>query len=157
MPNKPFAKDNQAGQILRDWWENLEENRGDRAAIKRCRESASVVFIPAYQTLHRNLLGKEDIWMDSLPAIAGLIAHVKTLNNDPLPEQMASGDKPAVSELRFRRLLQADRKELFQYLRRTIKLLNDSANIYSLANSIHYWNDRTKREWAYAYYGKLQK
>ena len=35
---------------------------------------------------------------------------------------------------------------------RLVRLLGGSVDIVSLANGIYWWNERTKKEWAYAYY-----
>jgi CRISPR system Cascade subunit CasB len=71
--------------------------------------------------------------------------------------QMATPKSPGasapVSGLRFRRLLAvSDRDELYPLLVRLVRLLDGRVNIVSLANSAFWWNERTKREWAYDYY-----
>jgi CRISPR system Cascade subunit CasB len=57
-----------------------------------------------------------------------------------------------MSEARFRRLLQADdRIDCLRRLTRAVKMLKGKANVADLAEAVWYWNDRTKRRWAFTY------
>jgi CRISPR system Cascade subunit CasB len=62
------------------------------------------------------------------------------------------GDSALVSELRFRRLLQCDRKKLYGSLIRILRLLDDTADLYDLAESVYFWGESVKKIWAYAYF-----
>jgi len=94
-----------------------------------------------------------------LALITGLAARVKinTMENT-VPEQMASGkadESARVSGLRFRRLLKVkDPDALFTTLGRVIALLGGAVNLQSLAESVYFWNDRTRKKWAFEYYAK---
>ena len=131
-----FSPDNAAGQQLAQWHRALADNRGDRAALRRCGSLVEVAFVPAFHQLSRELRAVADapINPDRLLAVAGLAAIIKQPIASPLPRQMARpavGDKPPVSELRFRRLLQCQTQEdLFHPLRRILHLLDDQANLY---------------------------
>lgn len=165
-----FKVDSEPGKILRDWWAGLEDKKGDRAALRRCNTLTEVVFVPTFHDLCSGLKrgGECSARPERLPAIAGLLAHVRP-EGDPkqdlgdgldLPKQMASPKKsgidPALSELRFRRLLQCrTAEELFPNLRRVVNLLGNRVDIYSLAESTYFWNDRIRKKWAYAYYDAL--
>jgi CRISPR system Cascade subunit CasB len=60
-----------------------------------------------------------------------------------------------VSGLRFRRLLKVqNNSDLFEPLIRVVRMLDGNVNISSLANSIYWWNDFTRKDWAFAYYDK---
>jgi CRISPR system Cascade subunit CasB len=159
-----FRADTEPGKVLYRWRTELEENKGYRAALRRCREPLEALFVPAYHDLYHDLL-RQDGCVDSvkLPAIAALAAHVTQVRGEKqFAQQMAapkvqSGTTPQVSELRFRRLLQCETvDELFPALRRVVHLLDGSVNLYNLANSVYWWGDQKRREWAYAYYGDLQ-
>ena len=99
---------------------------------------------------------------NGLALVAGLVSHIKSNNGvENVAEQMASG-KPdgsaRVSGLRFRRLLKVkEREDLFLSMRRIIGLLGSSVNQQSLAQSVYFWNDRTRKEWAFQYYSKNPK
>ncbi len=184
------------GKELKKWHASLENNRGDRAALRKCASPADVVFVPAYHALFQDMaeVGKaavetgETSWTwpglehrlrERLPAIAGLIALVKdeeprtkeeesaaspeeddtekAITRRNLPQQMGSertsGAGPVVSGLRFRRLLKCQTlEELYPMLRRTLPLLNNRADLYSLANDVLYWSEDVRKQWAYDYY-----
>ena len=166
MQSRLFDPNSPTGQTLRGWWEGLEKDKGGRAALRRCDETVEVLFVPAYHGLYlelRKQLDKPDeLDRARLPAVAGLLAHVRqTVDSQDLPKQMATPRKgasgPPLSELRFRRLLQCrNRDELFPVLRRAVHLLDDRVNIYSLAASVYFWGDKVRKNWAYAYYGQLK-
>lgn len=80
------------------------------------------------------------------------------MDSSNIAEQMATG-KPdgsaRVSGLRFRRLLKVkDQEELFGAMTQVISLVGGTANIQSLAQSVYFWNDRTRKDWAFEYYSK---
>ncbi len=155
-----FKKDSPEVQKLLEWWDDLEKkHRGERAVLRRCGTSAEMVFSPAYHRLRKTLMNIGRFDDDRLSLVVGLSARVKA-NADgvSVAEQMATG-KPdgsaRVSGLRFRRLLKVkDREELFISLSRTIALLGGSVNLQSLAQSVYFWNDKTRKEWAFEYYSK---
>ncbi|MBF0180641.1 MAG: type I-E CRISPR-associated protein Cse2/CasB [Magnetococcales bacterium] len=141
------------------WWRGLERDKGGRAALRRCHTLAEVVLVPAYHELYQDLKQLPEVWWnrERLPAVAALVAMVGEFSHEipPLPEQMARmiGDRKLVSELRFRRLLQCQEPEdLFQSLRRVVRLLDRRVNIPELAAGIHGWGDSIRKEWAYTYY-----
>jgi CRISPR system Cascade subunit CasB len=78
--------------------------------------------------------------------------------DSPFAEQMATGKADGsarVSGLRFRRLLKAkEPDDLFTAMGRVVALLGSSINLQSLAKSVYFWNDRTRKQWAFDYYSK---
>lgn len=44
------------------------------------------------------------------------------------------------------------REESYPLLIRIVRLLDGRVNLVSLANAAFWWNERTKRDWAYDYY-----
>jgi CRISPR system Cascade subunit CasB len=151
-------------QVLHDWWVGLEDSKGDRASLRRCREPLEALFIPAYHRLYLELCNKLDKTnmpdRNRLPAVAALLSQVRSsVTERSFAGQMATprqgGSEPRLSELRFRRLLQYQtREDLFPALRRVVRLLDGNVNLYSLANDLYWWGDRIKRNWAYEYYGQ---
>ena len=63
-----------------------------------------------------------------------------------------AGNPPVVSELRFRRLIQRDRADLYVSMIRVLRMLGNKANLHDVANSVYYWGDKVKRDWAFAYF-----
>ncbi len=168
MKPRTFAPTEPAGQVLRDWWLGLKEDRGGRAELRRARSPDDAALIPAAIALTTRLRGTavegHGGWAARIPAIAGLAAHLDpnaeaaVLHDDtPLPERMAcpKGDRPVVSELRFRRLLRLERDELYRPMIRVLALLDGRANLFELADALFWWGPRLKKDWAYAYFPKL--
>ena len=142
------------------WWQGLEEDHASRAVLRRCATLDAVTLSDAYQRFYRYMLAcgwPEDAseWQrDKLAAIAGLLAHVKTDDTQRLPIKMSelTGDRPLVSELRFRGLLKIETiDDLFISLRRTLPLMGYQASVEQLARDVYWWNDDTKKRWAYSY------
>jgi len=154
-----FEKNSLEMQALAAWWQALNDNRGDRAELRRCATLAEVAFTPAYHRL-RLAVGKFGApHDDSLALVAGLSARVKNdIADSPFAEQLATGKADGsarVSGLRFRRLLKAkELDELFTAMGRVVALLGSSVNLQSLAKSVYFWNDRTRKQWAFEYYSK---
>lgn len=168
-----FDPDDDSGKILLEWWQKLEANRGDRAELCRADNPTEVVFSPAYHRFYQRLHLPDK---EALATVAGLCSHVKENRNTKkntktnqdhfmgIAEQMAEsksqGDdkKAQVSGLRFRRLLTiTNRNELYHAMIRIIRLLNGTVNIYDLAKSMYWWNEHTKKQWAYEYYEHAPK
>lgn len=154
-----FEHDSPETQALSKWWLALNDNRGDRAELRRCSTLAEVAFTPAYHRLRLDLMKFGAVNANSLALVAGLAARVKnSIGGNTLAEQMATGKSDGsarVSGLRFRRLLKLkEREELFTAMGRVISLLGGAVNLQSLADSVYYWNDRTRKQWAFEYYTK---
>jgi CRISPR system Cascade subunit CasB len=116
-----------------------------------------VAFLPAYHHLVRELRRAGiRVAGETAAVIAGVLAHVERDDSSrSFAGQMAAqhNGKARLSGLRFRRLLAIhDLDELHSYLIRTIRLLDRAASVGDLAESIRWWNDRTKKRWASDYY-----
>lgn len=155
-----FDKDSPELQALDVWWRLLDDNRGDRAELRRCGTLAEVVFTPAYHRLRQIVRRSGEVQDDGLALVAGLAARVKNnVMDHTVAEQMATGKldggSARVSGLRFRRLLKVkDREDFFTAMGRVIALLGGVVNLQSLAQSAYFWNDRTRKQWAFDYYSQ---
>jgi len=145
-------------QLLLEWWENLDQDRGDRAALRRAATVEQVMFSPGFHRLWRKLRGTRWSRPDSIALIAALAARVKKLDSsNSFAAQLGSPPpgrkKVALSGLRFRRLLQASQhNELLQACSRAIAICDGRVNLISLAKDVYWWTDQTKRDWAFDYY-----
>lgn len=150
-----FANDSATGKEIMTWWEELNDDRASRAILKRCNTPLEVVMTAPYQRLYQRLRStdlKEDRESGRLPAIIGLLAHVKTHINKALPELFSDGDPLPLHPLRFRRLLESsDHDDLYTGLRRALPLIEYKAPILGLARDVFFWGDRVKRNWVYDY------
>lgn len=168
-----FTRESALSKTLADWWLGLKDNSAVRAELRRCNSVAEVVMTPAFQRFCqrklRPLMQDTKMWEDRMAAVVGLMSHLRhdaettVLGKSDRPveafaEQMAylvSADRPLVSELRFRRLLQHEREDLYPSMIRIIRMLKGGANLYGLAYSVFYWGDSVKKRWAYAYFPKV--
>ncbi len=171
-PDYPFPqhRPNHASfGVLKAWWEVLQDDRGERAALRRAASLTEVMLSPAYHRLLGKLqqagYGVSEHRYPKLAAIAGLAARVKEPSDEGLATSMGTpsgpgSKKPTVAELRMRRILACnDVEELYSLLRRGLALLNDRANLSDLAVIIWHWapmdekrpND-PRRQMAHDYY-----
>ncbi len=150
-----FDADKPLGKALQKWWGDLQGRNGDRAELNRAKSVEDVILLPVFQLAcvrFRPFFQEEKNWEYRLAAILGLLAHIRKPRTEKLAVQMAGKPKPVVSELRFRRLIQRDRKELYVSMIRVLRLLGYKANLHDLANSVYYWGDKVKQDWAFAYF-----
>lgn len=154
-----FEHDSPETRVLAAWWLTLNENLGERAELRRCSTLAEVAFTPVYHRLRLAVVKHGSVNLDALALVAGLAARVKSnVPGNTLAEQMATGKSDGsarVSGLRFRRLLKIkEREELFTAMGRVVALLGGGVNLQSLTNNLYFWNDRTRKQWAFEYYSK---
>lgn len=153
----PFT-DPKVLQALYGWRAGLEENRGDRAMLRRCQNPVEVAFTPAFHQLVAALQPFRHVNPDRLARVAGVIAHTKLQdgpNRDRFAQQLAAdqGGRALVSGLRFRRLLAEDDPErLYGMIVRMVRHLDGNADLGSLAAGLYVWNQETKKRWAQDYY-----
>ena len=140
-----------------DWWNALQP--APRARLRRATTPLEALMVGASYDLARRLRRDRNDWQ-ALGTLAATLAHVRT--HDPRPTatifgQMSGtgeGARRRVSELRFRRLIQAnDWNERMAALRRAIALVDGRGNVVDLASSLLWWNDRTRADWMFAYFG----
>lgn len=149
MANKPFItktlKDKACRDAITKWKEVLDENRGARARLRRCREPMQVLLHSSFYQLNESLPDWPQKQSLALAAIAGLIANTeKNDANMPgmsFPEQLGSpkteGGPPLMSENRFRQLIKSrDWPEFYRRMRRAIKMVKSNANILSIADFV---------------------
>lgn len=101
-----------------------------------------------------------------MAVVIGLAAHIEeddsekkddqgrqNQKHDYFGYQISRGDKPRLSELRFRRLLRIpDREKLFHYLVQVIRILERRVSLLDLVSIAYYWGDKAKMNLAYKYY-----
>ena len=144
MPNYVSDVDNKG---LLQWWIWLDNNRGDRAVLRRAETAEDVLLTPAFA---RFLKQMPDRWSDvrqilDSAMVAGILARVKANNPrktfaQALATPKKGGSKAAMSELRFQQLQKSnDPDEFFRRLTRAIDLLGGSVNLLSLAKDIVHW------------------
>jgi len=145
------------------WWTGVQERKGDRAQLCRARTLEQIYFVPAYHRLVLTLKGTPWSHRRRIALVAGVLAHIRTNEGGAsFPARLArprdrGGSKPRFSGLRFRRLIQHDRPdEVFGPMIRAAHQVGPgtrpAADITGLARDLYWWNDRTRHNWAFAYY-----
>jgi len=176
-PTYRFLDDPAARDKLLEWWNWLDENRGERARLRRAESPEDVLLTGAFS---RFLTEMPDAWAEPkhLPAsalVAAILAHVKgKADASSFSAQLATpkdgGDKPRMSELRFQQLQKShDPTEFFRRLLRAVRMLDGNVNILSLVEDTLHWmheyrkgvdrlpQDRLAFSWANDYYRTLLK
>jgi len=154
--------DSPEGQCIQRWLTYLDEHdRGGRAELRRASSVLSAAMCQATHRLHRQLdtICQGDIsdkQRDRLAMACALMAHIKQPGRLPLPQAMSErtpgADRNPVSELRFRRLLDAhDDEALLSGLRRVLPLIDGHVCPVLLTRDVVFWGDTVKRAWAYDY------
>jgi CRISPR system Cascade subunit CasB len=166
-PFPQWKPDDHSFAILKDWWQALASNKGERAFLKRAETLNEVVFCPAFHWLLRSLRKEgysvSEARLQKLAAIAGLAARMKEDMLGSLGSQLGAVnpiDKPSVSELRMRRILACDDlEELYMLLRRALAIVGGNASLSGLAATIWQWEPiaekrpfDSRKQLAYDYY-----
>jgi CRISPR system Cascade subunit CasB len=150
-----FDADRPLGEVLQQWWTDLQERNGDRAELRRAKTVNDVMLLPVFHRAcvrFKPFFNEEEQWELRLAAVLGLMAHIRHTNPEQALARQMAGSPPVVSELRFRRLLQRDRADLYVSMIRVLRMLGNQANLHDVANSVYYWGDHVKRDWAFAYF-----
>jgi len=157
-----FESGQPAADRLVEWWIALDGDPGGRAELRRCRSEMEAAMHPAVARFCYRLrphMAEERAWEGRVAMILGLAAHLDPHamedvlhSTKTIPERMAQGERPRVSELRFRRLLQRRRHELYAPMVRLLRLLDHRVGLLDLASTVYYWGDGVRREWAYTYF-----
>lgn len=143
-----------------DWWRQTQADRAAMARLRRCQSPLDALLVPATLSLLARLPHRQSgRSADRVVAMAAVLSHVRE-SEDHHRLARAIGrvsfgqkDSARLSEGRFRRLMQADTvSELQRAMTRLVRFMGGRANVRDLAETMLYWNDRTKRRWIFDYY-----
>ncbi|NLC36092.1 MAG: type I-E CRISPR-associated protein Cse2/CasB [Alcaligenaceae bacterium] len=194
MKNRNSVLDDAQRSWVRNWWRALQPpdekweplppalrglDRGERAALRRAADGDALLMESSTHLLARGLVtldAKRD-WPQlrneteaylAIALVAGVLAGVRDDASDDLSLAHrlghASGNRPRMSELRFKRLLKAsDETDLLRQWRRAVDLADRKADVARLADDLLGWQIEQARpqasasrsvrfRWAYDYY-----
>lgn len=155
------------GKVSFSWWaSNIQADSGvakkTRAQLRRASCPSDVLAIEATHQLHAQLQQlklnadhNSDHYPLRLALMASVIAGIDEHARTPIPLGLgqSSGDKRALSELRFQRLLSAsDDWELANRLRRCLPVLKRKANISITGIDLFYWGEKVRNRWCFQYF-----
>ncbi len=172
-----FLREVETRNKLRAWWESLNDNRADRARLRRAETPDDVLLTEPFFRFLRQM---PESWAEpkellSAAIVAAALSHVKEAKDgEPFATQLAlpkpGGEKARMSEIRFQQLQKSrDPGEFFRRLLRAIHLADGRVNVISLAESILHWMNeylygvdrepqkRLAIRWASDYYTKILK
>ena len=183
MKPRKFRMSERQRQWVRDWWRSLDpknqdkdampgelcgQGRADGARLRRCENAEELLSRSATLLFARRLIalgGSSKVFSDEsqvyeqLAWVAGALAHVKFRLGKAL-----GGERPAMSELRFRSLqAAATTEDYFLQIRRAIQLADRKTDVARLADDLFAWlleqgksaaraSSGVKFHWAYDYY-----
>jgi len=160
---------------LRAWWNWLDDNRGDRALLRRAACVDDILLTPSFARFLKVMpahWSKASRLFDSA-MVAGLLARVRTDGGTAFAEALAmpreKGMNSAMSELRFRQLQKSrNADEFFLRMIRAIALIDNNVDVVSLADSVLLWLKEQRQapdknpqrrlavRWAFDYYTNLK-
>jgi CRISPR system Cascade subunit CasB len=132
---------------LKKWWQWLDNNRGDRALLRRAETPDDILLSRAFANFLHEMNWPKNEYAYSLTdaaMVAAVIARVKSLDERTFAKALATpkdgSSKAVMSELRFQQLQKSRTPEDF-FLRvcRAVDLLKGKSNITDLADSILHW------------------
>lgn len=162
MKRIKFRKDEKACEILMTWRKELAKHTAARAELRRAQTPLDVAQVGFYHVLIRRLREADynvNLYnADAVAVAAALVARIRYHNgNSSFAAQMAKEKQkgaPFISKMRLKRILAAEAYEdTIRELSSAIRIMGECANITDLADGVVNWNDWTRRDWLYRYYG----
>jgi len=144
---EPFLKElrsDEAQQNLLKWWQEMRNDRGECARLRRCETPLEAALCKSVFRLRTQL----PFWNNQpeiLAALAGILSHVESDDRSAsFAKQLArpkeAGGKSLLSEHRFQKMMKSrDWDEFYQSLRRVLQVMRKQANVLSLADGIIRW------------------
>ena len=156
------ARRQSGAEIAFDWWRRLNPPEGaqsgpHKAALARIRRAATPTEVLLEPEALR-LVARLPFSPEKAAVLAGVLAFVRETEDRSVAgaigrSSLDDEQSAAMSEGRFRRLLQSSDGELMDAMRRLVRLRKGCANVINLSNSVLYWNEQTKQRWIFDYYG----
>ncbi|KGB83115.1 hypothetical protein JT55_03255 [Rhodovulum sp. NI22] len=147
-------KTKRPGQIILGWWSRELGSRetGEQKALSARLRRGDDVTVLCHKPVHQlaQALGLRD--GARIARLARVLAHVREDAKASLPRRLGAGDPPALSPLRFERLVQSSEEDVETAIRRALPTVRHSANVAHLGAAILFWNDRTRTNWCFDYY-----
>jgi len=156
---------------LKDWYCKLEDNRADRAILRRSGSADDVLLTPAFSRFLKSMPAhwSEPNRIYGSAMVAGLLGRVKQCTNESFAKSLAlprkAGGKAMMNELRFRQLQKSrTTDEFFIRMSRAIALIDGKVDVLSVADGVLLWlkeqrqsldknpSRRLAVRWAFEYY-----
>jgi len=151
------------GAIILSWWQTALADRGQgraRALAARLRRAGGVEALaePEVHDLARRLgLGRGARDAARLVRLVQVLAWVREHTGARLAARLGGHD-PALSHLRFQRLMRAGPDEIAPALRRALPMVERSCNVAALGADLldwdhPEWGEVARTRWCFEYFG----
>ena len=153
-----------AEAVLMGWWrQNLrpEEDTGRARALRaRLRRAKGALEVLAEHEVHD--LAAALPWLrhrpEALVRVAQGLALVEGHSSESLARRLGQGDPPALSSLRFEKLVRCEAADLTRALRRVLPMAGDVCNVARLGRDLIDWDhpergDDLRKRWYFDYFG----
>lgn len=135
------------------WWRNIgdRDQSHARALAARLRRAGPVEVLgeAAVHDLARSLQVTDAA---PLVRLVQVLAEVRDNVGQTLAQRLG-GDPPALSTLRFQRLMRVEPDDLATALRRAVVMADRKCNVAALGRDVMHWTDMTRTRWCFHYYG----
>lgn len=143
------------GQIILGWWSHnigAREQAAARGLSARLRRAGPVGVLgeAAVHDLARALHLTDAA---ALIRLVQVLAEVRDHVGQPLAAVLGQGDAPALSALRFQRLMRVADGDLTDALRRAVAMADRRCNVAALGADLLYWSEKTRSRWCFQYFG----
>ena len=149
---------------VRAWWRENLADRGSGAArglAARLRRAPPLEALcePEVQALARRI-GLSAAQAGTLLRLVQVLAELREDDRDSLARRLG-GDPPAMSHLRFQRLMRAEGEEATTALRRALVMADRRCNVERLAADLLVWDhpdwgEAARRRWIFDYFAAPQ-
>lgn len=152
---------NKAATVAEDWWRALTADQSAgrgarRGALARLRRAVTPLEVMQEPEALR-LIARLPRNPERVAILAGILAYVRETEGRTVARSIGRAslddEKAILSEVRFRRLLQARNNELLEAMRRIVRLTGGKVNVYDLSDAVLHWGDRVRKRWIFDYYG----
>ena len=135
------------------WWRNIgdRDQSHARALAARLRRAGPVEVLgeAAVHELARSMRIKE---AGPLVRLVQVLAEVRENAPQTLAQRLG-GESPAMSTLRFQRLMRVEPDDLATALRRAVVMADRTCNVATLGQDVLHWSDITRSRWCFHYFG----
>ncbi len=148
--------DDERRKLIRDWWWRNLGNRDDpaaRARAARLRRANAVELLaerPVHDLAQALHLGPDQA--QALVRVVQALAEVRE-GGPGLARALGRGDPPALSRLRFEKLIRSTPDEIGTAVRRALPMVGRACEPGRLGLDLMRWDETTRIRWAFDYFG----
>jgi len=148
--------------IVTDWWRThlVDRESGRARALAARLRRADAIAALAEPEVHdlASRLGMRPANAPDLVRLVQVLAHVRADDGQTLARRLGNGEAPAMSTLRFQRLLRMREVDLTEALRRALPMADKRCNVRQLGWDLRLWDhaekgDFVRTRWAFDYFG----